>query len=120
MAPPAPAPTAAPAAVPAPIAVAPPVRLSERPTARGNAFGVHVSSFRRRATAEADAGRLGKELALPTRVLEVDLGAKGVWYRVVVGAFGSSAEALALRERLKEKGVPDGMVLKLGDEKRVR
>ena len=71
---------------------------------------MHVSSFRKRTTAEADARRLSTQLALPTRVLEVDLGTKGVWYRVVVGETGSAAEASALREQLKKKGVPDGVV----------
>ena len=71
---------------------------------------MHVSSFRKRATAEADARRWGARLALPARVVEVDLGTKGVWYRVIVGETGSVAEASALREQLKKKGVPDGVV----------
>jgi cell division protein FtsN len=97
-------------AAPAPPAAPVPAAAPKAPTARGSAFGVHVSSFRKRTTAEADARRLGAELALPARVLEVDLGAKGVWYRVVVGATGSAAEASALREQLKKKGIPDGVV----------
>ena len=88
--------------------------------AHGKAFGVHVSSFRRRATAEADARRLGTELALPARVLEADLGAKGVWYRVVVGEAGSAAEASALRARLAEKGIRDTIVVGVGPDERVR
>lgn len=73
-----------------------------------------------RATAEADARRLGAELALPARVLAVDLGAKGVWYRVVVGEAGSAAEASALRARLTKKGVRDAIVVSFGGEERVR
>ena len=88
--------------------------------AHGTVFGVHISSFRRRTTAEADARRLGAQLALPARVLEVDLGAKGVWYRVVVGELESAAEASALREELKTKGIPDGVVQSFRDERRVR
>jgi cell division protein FtsN len=91
---------AAPAPAAAPVAPAP----------RGGAFGVHVSSYRKRSTAEADALRLGAELGLPARVVPVDLGAKGVWYRAVVGEVGSAAEASALRERLKARGVPAGAV----------
>jgi cell division protein FtsN len=71
---------------------------------------VHVSSFRKRAIAEADAQRIRAQLELPVRVVEVDLGVRGVWYRVVVGEVESAAEALALRERLKERGIPDGVV----------
>ncbi len=76
---------------------------------------MHLSSFRKRANAEADARRLGARLALPARVFEVDLGAKGVWYRVVVGRAGSAAEASELRERLKKEGVSDAAVLRLPD-----
>ena len=77
------------------------------------AFGVHVGSYRKRATADGEARRLGKELALPSRVVGVDLGTKGVWYRVVVGELGSRSEASALRDRLATKGIPDGVVLRL-------
>lgn len=95
--------------MPAPIAVSAPAAPTTEPAVRG-AFGVHVSSFRNRATAEADARRLKAQLSLPARVLEVDLGPRGVWFRVVVGEVGLAAEASALRERLKEKGIPDGLV----------
>ena len=113
-APPAPLPTAAPATpAPAPVPTALPVPVSAPKTAaHASAFGVHVGSFRKRPTAESEARRLGAQLALPARVVQVDLGAKGVWYRVVVGAAGSAAEAAALRERLKQEGVPDGVVQK--------
>lgn len=71
---------------------------------------MHVSSYRKRTTAESEARRLGAELALRARVLQVDLGAKGVWHRVVVGEVGTAAEASALREQLRKKGIPDGVV----------
>jgi len=119
-APPAPLPKAVPAAAPAPTALPVPAATPKASAAHGSAFGVHVSSFRKRTTAEADARRLGAQLALPARVLQVDFGAKGVWYRVVVGEVGSVAEALALRERLKEKGILDGVVQSFPDEKGVR
>lgn len=77
---------------------------------RAGAFGVHVSSFRKREIAEADGRRWTARLGLPARVLEVDLGEKGVWYRVVVGEAGSVAEASVLRDELKGKGAPDGLV----------
>ena len=77
----------------------------------GTAFGVHVSSFRRRSTAESEARRLAAQLSLPARVLEADLGAKGVWYRVVVGEVSSSSEAAVLLEQLEGKGVTDSVVL---------
>jgi cell division protein FtsN len=98
--------------VPAPVSATRPATPVTPTGARApaKAFGVHVSSFRRRTTAEADARRLGSRLSLPARVVEVDLGAKGVWYRVIVGEAGTAAEASALRERLKQKGFADGVV----------
>lgn len=110
-APPAPLPTAAPSAAPVPTALPVPA-AAPKTAAHAGAFGVHVSSFRKRTTAESEARRLGAQLALPARVVQVDLGAKGVWNRVIVGAVGSAAEASALRERLKQEGVPDGVVQK--------
>jgi cell division protein FtsN len=109
-APAAPLPKVVPVAAPVPTALPVPAASPKASPAHGSNFGVHVSSFRKRATAEADARRLGTQLSLPARVLEVDLGGKGVWYRVVVGEVASVAEASALRLRLKEKGVPDGVV----------
>jgi cell division protein FtsN len=109
-APAAPPPKLVPSAAPAPSARPVPAAPPKTSASRASAFGVHVASFRRRETAEADGRRWSARLGLPARVLEVDLGAKGVWYRVVVGEAGSAAEASALRDALKEKGVPDGVV----------
>ena len=129
-APTAPRPTAVPIVAPVPAALLPapmpipvptstvrpaPVPTRAEPAPRGGTFGVHVSSFRKRANANADARRLEARLALPARVLEVDLGAKGVWYRVVVGAASSAAEASELRERVRKEGVADALVLRLPD-----
>jgi cell division protein FtsN len=109
---PAPKPPPAATAAPIPVPAAAPVPAAKpKPSAaRASAFGVHVGSYRKRATAEGEARRLGAELALPARVLEADLGAKGVWFRTVVGEVGTAAEASALREQLKKKGIPDGVV----------
>jgi cell division protein FtsN len=104
-------PPAAKVLAPTPAALPVPAAAPKAAAARAKVFGVHVSSFRKRATADADARRLGLQLALPARVLEADLGAKGVWYRVVVGEVGSAAEASALRDRLSGNGIPDGVVL---------
>lgn len=113
-------PKVVPVAAPAPTALPVPKATPKASLAPGHAFGVHVSSFRRRTTAEADAAEWGARLSLPARVLRVDLGGKGVWYRVVVGEVGSAAEATALRERLKAKGVPDGVVQDLPEKEKVR
>jgi len=110
VAPPTPIPKVVPVAAPAPTALPVQAATPKAAAAHGNAFGVHVGSYRKRTTAEGEALRLGAQFGLPARVLQVDLGAKGVWYRVVVGEAGSAAEASALRERLKQKGISDGLV----------
>lgn len=109
---PIPKPAPAATAVPIPVPAARPVPAAAPRTSatRASAFGVHVGSYRKRSTAEGEARRLGADLALPARVLEVDLGAKGVWFRAVVGEVVTAAEASALREQLKKKGIPDGVV----------
>jgi cell division septation protein DedD len=45
-------------------------------------------------------------------IKEVDLGAKGIWYRVMVGDFSSSQEAQEKLNELK-KIKEDGFVVKL-------
>jgi cell division protein FtsN len=42
--------------------------------------------------------------ALSEDVKKVDLGAKGVWYRLRVGPYATKAEAAALCQTLKAKG----------------
>ncbi len=81
-------------------------------------FVLHFSSFTDRKTAERDAARLGKEMALPARAVQVDLGEKGIWYRAVVGEFGSVQEAIALRNDLREKKTPGvGLVYRMTAKK---
>jgi hypothetical protein len=70
-------------------------------------FAVHFSSYRDRATADKDAARLGKSLERPGRAIAVDLGEKGVWYRVMIGEFGTVEEALAYRAELEQKSTPN-------------
>lgn len=69
-------------------------------------FVVHFSSHQDRAAAVAAAARLGAELGKPARAVEVDLGAKGIWYRVVVGEFRTADEARAFRAALAAKKTP--------------
>jgi hypothetical protein len=69
------------------------------------AWVIHFSSFQRRENAERDAARLAKALGRPLRVVSVNLGKPGLWYRVMLGEYGSREEALAAREALVGKGV---------------
>ncbi len=61
-------------------------------------FGIHVSSWRDYEQAFGHCERLQKQ-GFETWVNQVDLGSKGIWYRVLVGRFDSKAEAA--------KGRPD-------------
>jgi cell division septation protein DedD len=69
--------------------------------AYANQYLVHVSSFRGQAHAQEDADYLqGRGYA--TVVARVDLGDKGLWYRVYVGPFLTEPEAHAMKIRLDE------------------
>ncbi len=79
---------------------------------------VHFSSFQEKARAEKHAAVLAKELGIPARAVQVDLGDKGLWYRAVVGEFATAEEALALRSQLLEKGTPGvGLVYRMTPKK---
>jgi hypothetical protein len=130
----APAPTAAPAAVAEPAAPlkAPPVKPAAAPARpaepapaaapvpKGKAallltpdwagkapvYVIHFSSLKDRESAAKEAKKLGAALGAPARAVEVDLGEKGVWYRVVVGEFPDVEAARAFRADLEAKKTP--------------
>lgn len=64
------------------------------------AFVLHFSSYKDRALAEKDAQRLARLHSRPAFALAVDLGAKGTYYRSVLGGFATGDEALAYRNQL--------------------
>ena len=79
---------------------------------------LHFSSFVEKARTEKHAAVLAKELGLPARAVQVDLGDKGIWYRAVVGEFATAEEALAFRNQLLEKGMPGvGLVYRMTPKK---
>ena len=69
-------------------------------------FVVHFSSTKDRESAAKEALKLGAALGTTARAVEVDLGDKGVWYRVVVGEFPDVDAARAFRAQLEEKKTP--------------
>jgi hypothetical protein len=69
-------------------------------------YVVHFSSHRDRPSAEKEAKRLATQLGKPGRAVEVDLGDKGVWFRVVIGEFATVEEARAYRADLEAKKTP--------------
>lgn len=68
---------------------------------------VHFSSHKDRPSAEKEAKRLAADLGKPARAVEVDLGDKGLWYRVVVGEFAAVEDARAFRADLEAKKTPN-------------
>ena len=115
---PASAPKPAPAVAPKPVASAP--APAAAPVPKGKAaplvtpdwagksvvYVVHFSSHKDRPSAEKEAKRLASELGKPGRAVEVDLGNKGVWFRVVIGEFASVEDARAYRADLEAKKTP--------------
>ncbi len=69
-------------------------------------YVIHFSSHKDREGAAKEAKKLGAALGAPARAVEVDLGNKGVWYRVVVGEFPDVDAARAFRADLEAKKTP--------------
>lgn len=67
-------------------------------------YTLHFSSYKDRASADKEAAQLGKKYGHPGHGVEVDLGDKGTWYRVVVGEFATVDEARAFRDELLAQG----------------
>jgi hypothetical protein len=76
-------------------------------------YGVQLSSYREREKAEGDARTFEAQLQLPAHVFAVDLGPKGVWYRVLVGEAKTPAEALALQRELQRKVSAVGLLYRV-------
>lgn len=94
---------------PPPRASAPPTRLASAPTSGGGSFLVQVSSQRSEADAQtAYRGIQSKYSSVlgnqPFTVRRADLGAKGVYYRAMVGPFASREEAVQVCVSLKQAG----------------
>ncbi|HSB63362.1 MAG TPA: SPOR domain-containing protein, partial [Thermoanaerobaculia bacterium] len=69
-------------------------------------YVIHFSSTKDRESAAKEAQKLGAALGAPARAVEVDLGEKGIWYRVVVGEFKDVDAARAFRADLEAKKTP--------------
>jgi hypothetical protein len=77
------------------------VPLAERLDDYANQYLVHVSSFRRLDSARDEALYLmGWEY--PVFLYRIDLGGKGIWYRVYVGPAATRDEARAFKIKLDE------------------
>ena len=69
-------------------------------------YVIHFSSTKDRESAAKEALKLGAALGAPARAVEVNLGDKGVWYRVVLGEFPDVDAARAFRADLEAKKTP--------------
>jgi cell division septation protein DedD len=88
---------ATPAAAPTPV----PAAAVPKASAGGN-FVVQVAATKDQAEAKRMVDKLaGKGVAASTE--RADLGAKGIWYRVVAGPYGDQAVAEKVAEQLKKQ-----------------
>lgn len=69
-------------------------------------YVIHFSSHKDRESATKEAQKLGAALGAPEHAVEVDLGEKGIWYRVVIGEFADVDSARAFRADLEAKKTP--------------
>jgi hypothetical protein len=117
---PSPARGSAPAPVPVSTAPVPPVQatvparqsrdgliVTKDRAGQAQVFSIHFTSYKDRASAERDLKRIQGLVGREGYVAEVDLGEKGVWQRVMVGAFATAQDAKAVREELAAKGTRD-------------
>lgn len=80
-------------------------------------YAIQESSFQSRDNAKSRAENLLAE-GLQARVVEADLGDRGVWHRVVIGDFQDLAEARNYRRRLvRDHGLSATFILKNSDYK---
>jgi hypothetical protein len=86
-----------------------PAAAEPAPAAAGGGYSVQVSS--QRSEAEAQAAYKGLQAKYPTQlgsrtatVRQVDLGDKGIYFRTLVGPYGSAEEAAQMCSSLKAAG----------------
>ena len=103
-------PESTPPAAPAPIALANAHSTTAvAPSVSGGGYAVQVTS--ERSESNAQAALLAPQAKYPNQlsgrqpvIRRADLGAKGTYYRVLVGPFASAEEASGLCSRLKAAG----------------
>lgn len=100
------APAPAPAAAKAPAATPAPAPVVAAPKASaGGSFMVQIAATKDQAEAKRMVDKLkGKGFAASAE--RADLGAKGIWYRVVTGPYGDQAAAEKAAAQLKKQKFP--------------
>jgi len=85
-----------------------PAQVAPEAESAGGAFSLQAASF----PDEVEARRLSEHLigaTVPARVVAVDLGRRGRWYRVRVGRFASAADAEKYAVQARERAARHGM-----------
>jgi cell division protein FtsN len=65
-------------------------------------YSIHAGSFRKTELAQKDVNRFSK-LGFNAYIERVDLGDKGIWYRVKIGLYNTRAEALSAEKEFLKK-----------------
>jgi len=73
-------------------------------------FTVHSGSYQKRSSALSELSRM-KAKGYDAFIERVDLGKRGIWYRVKVGRFKTRAEAEQLQKKIQKALVVDSMVV---------
>jgi len=73
-------------------------------------FTVHSGSYQKRSSALSELSRM-KAKGYDAFIERVDLGKRGIWYRVKVGRFKTRAEAEQLQKKIQNALVVDSMVV---------
>ncbi|MEO6325269.1 MAG: fimbria/pilus outer membrane usher protein, partial [Thermoanaerobaculia bacterium] len=81
------------------------------------AYVIQFSSYRTRRAAEREAATLSGRAGRRGFVVSVDLGARGTWYRAVLGGFETAQEALGYRATLLETSPEIGFVYQITGSK---
>lgn len=105
--------SAEPAEVKKPAKEAQPAAAPQAPAVKAGqpVFSVMLASFRSRKNADKEVQRLRK-LGYDARIMRIDLGRKGVYNRVLVGAWPSRFEAQDKADELRSKlGRPDASII---------
>jgi cell division septation protein DedD len=94
---------------PPPQRAAPPTRVATAPASGGGSYSVQVSSQKSEADAETAYRSIRSKYSSvlgshPHQVRRADLGSRGVYYRALVGPFGSREEAVQVCSSLKQAG----------------
>ena len=74
-------------------------------------FTIQIAAFKDEAEAEFFAAQISGRTGLDFQVVAADLGSRGVWYRVRLGAFATRTQALKQARKLEASGLAGPLVV---------